>query len=452
MKIKTIVIAVAVASATWWLAPSSVYALASFARQTGLACSACHMSFPELTPVGRDFKLHGFTTSVNNLTEEGTNKGSALSLIEDVPLSISFQTSVTATDRSQPSSQSPSVEFPQQINFWLAGQITPHFGTFLQLTYTASSDTFSGDSSDVRFFGTETKLAGKSLVWGIDANNNPTIEDLWNSTPAFGFAYANPDSAGFLPAAATMIDGALATQVIGGGPYVMLDNHLYALVEVYRSQHLGTPQPENGVTGTVPNPINIQAVAPYWRLAWQQNIGKNNYFEVGTYGIYVSSYPGAVSGPTDSYVDFAGDASYELTLANGDMIVLHSTFIHEMTNLGASVAAGNASQANDDLNTFRLDASYHFGSKLTFTAGPFLTWGTSDVLRYPAGSLSGYSNGSPNNNGFLVQAAYWPWQNFEIGLQYRGFITFNGASTNYDGNGRNASDNNTFYGFVWINF
>jgi len=449
------VIAVAVTSATWWLVPSNAHALASFARQTGLSCSACHSSFPELTPVGRDFKLHAYTTSVNNLTEEGTNRGSALSLLEDVPLSVSFQTSVTATDRSQPGSQSLSVEFPQQINFWLAGQITPHFGTFLQLTYTESADAFSGDSSDVRFAGTETKLADKRFVWGIDANNNPTIEDLWNTTPAFGFSYANPDSAGFVPIATTMIDGALATQVIGGGLYAMWDNHLYGTIEVYRSQHLGSAQPENGTNGAAPlvaNPIDIQAVAPYWRLAWQQNIDKNNYFEIGTYGIYVSSYPGAVSGPTDSYLDLAADASYELTLANGDLIVLHSTYIHEMTNLDASVAAGNASQANDDLDTFRLDVSYHFGNKLTFTAGPFMTWGTSDSLRYPTGALTGYSNGTTNNNGFIVQAAYWPWQNFEIGLQYRGFITFNGASSNYDGTGRNASDDNTFYGFIWINF
>ena len=443
-----IVITIVVASAAWCLAPSKANALASFARQTGLACSACHMAFPELTPIGRDFKLHAYTTSVNNLTEEGTNRGSALSLIEDVPLSISFQTSVTATDKAQPGAQNPSIEFPQQINFWLAGQITSRFGTLLQLTYSASSDTINGDSSDVRYVGPEIKLAGMSLVWGLDVNNNPTFEDLWNTTPAFGFAYANPDSAGFVPAATTMIDGALAAQVIGGGPYFMLDNHLYGLIEVYRSQHLGSAQPENGTNGAgTNNPINIQAVAPYWRLAWQQNIDKNNYFEVGTYGIYLSSFPNAVSGTTDNYLDLAGDASYELTLANGDMIVLHSTFIFERANLNASEPG-----AQDDLNTFRLDLSYHFGNKLTFTAGPFFTWGTSDSVLYAASPLTGYSNGIPDNNGFIVQAAYWPWQNLEIGLQYRDFLTFNGASSNYDGNGRNASDNNTFYAFVWVNF
>ena len=36
-------------------------ALPAFARQTGQACVACHVSFPELTPYGRNFKLSGYT-------------------------------------------------------------------------------------------------------------------------------------------------------------------------------------------------------------------------------------------------------------------------------------------------------------------------------------------------------------------------------------------------------
>src|SRR6266487_3141408 len=32
----------------------------SFARQTGLACNACHTHYPELTATGRAFKLNGY--------------------------------------------------------------------------------------------------------------------------------------------------------------------------------------------------------------------------------------------------------------------------------------------------------------------------------------------------------------------------------------------------------
>jgi hypothetical protein len=441
LRIKTLVVAVAITSATSLLVPSNLHALASFARQTGLTCTACHLSFPELTSTGREFKLNAFTTATEDkiISEEGSGKMSALSILDDFPLTVNVQASMTYTDKNQPGAQNPSVEFPQQINVLLAGQVSPHIGTFLQLTYGASADTINGDSSEVRFVAAKTQLAGENFVWGIDANNNPMMEDLWNSTPAFGFSYASPDSAGFVPPVSTLIDGGLATQVIGAGPYFMWANHLYGVVEAYRSQHLGAAQPENGFTGATANPINISWVAPYWRLAWQQSIDKNNYLELGTYGIYVNSYPGAVGGSsTDNYLDLAGDASYQLSLGNGDTIVLHTTFIHEIANPNVSEPGVEA-----ELNTFRADVAYHFGNTVVLTAGPFITWGTTDAILY---------GGNPNTNGVIAQAAYWPWQNFEIGLQYRAFLMYNGASTNYDGAGRNASDNNTLYAFFWFNF
>ena len=453
--LKLTTVALAVTGAALLLPCPKAHALASFSRQTGLDCSACHTTFPEITSVGRDFKLNGYSTASdeNLLTSVGTNKTSGLSLLKAFPLSASVHAGLTTTGKGQPGSQNPSAKF-SPVNLYLAGQITPHFGTFIQMTYDSDVDHITLDSSDVRY-ANQTKLFGKDLIYGIDANNNPTYEDVWNSVPNSSFPYdATPGSAGFVPAATTLIDGALATQVIGGGPYAMWNNHLYGLVELYRSQHLGQPQPETG-TG---NAINIQAAAPYWRLAWQQNAGKNNYFEVGTYGLYVSSHPNSVSGPTDNYVDIGADATYERTLANGDLITVHALFTYERNDLTASVGQGLAAQANHDLKTFRLDANYHWGNKVTLTAGPFITWGTSDSLRYAPASASNtdphtiFANGSPDNSGYIAQIGYWPWQNVEVGAQYRGFIKFNGASSNYDGSGRDAADNNTLYVFAWINF
>ena len=454
---KGFVIAVAVASVTWWLSPASVNALSSFARQTGLSCDTCHWSFPELKPTGREFKLNGYTlTAEKNLTATGTAKTAELSLPQFVPLSASLLTSLTYTRLSKPGAQDPSVEVPQGLNIWLAGQILPNFGEAVQITYTAADDHFSFDSSDVRYVF-QTTLFGEDLVLGIDSNNNPTFEDVWNSVPAWGFPFASADSAGFGPAATTIIDGPLAAQVVGGGFYALFADHLYVLAEVYRSQHLGVTQPDTGAVGTPPaaESINIQYVAPYWRVAWQQEVGKNNYFEIGTYGIYVNSTYGQIGGPSaDTYLDLAADLTYELTLGNGDVISVHSTFIYESSDLESTPA----SVPNHTLETWRLDANYHFGNKFTFTAGPFMTWGTSDSNLFPVvapgtgDTTASFSGGSPNNLGYIGQVAFWPGQNFQVALQYRGFITYNGASSNYDGNGRNASDNNTIYAFIWINY
>jgi hypothetical protein len=37
-----------------------------------------------------------------------------------------------------------------------------------------------------------------------------------------------------------------------------------------------------------------------------------------------------------------------------------------------------------------------------------------------------------------------------VGFQYTVYTKYDGASTNYDGTGRNASDNNTLYLFAWL--
>ncbi len=45
------------------LNPPKAAAVPSYARQTGLACSGCHYTPPELNPAGRRFKLLGLCRS-----------------------------------------------------------------------------------------------------------------------------------------------------------------------------------------------------------------------------------------------------------------------------------------------------------------------------------------------------------------------------------------------------
>ena len=54
-------VALIIALPATFLMIGNARATPAFARQTGLACSACHTVFPELTPMGRRFKLGGYT-------------------------------------------------------------------------------------------------------------------------------------------------------------------------------------------------------------------------------------------------------------------------------------------------------------------------------------------------------------------------------------------------------
>jgi hypothetical protein len=440
------------------LNPPKAEAVPSYARQTGLACSGCHYTPPELNPAGRRFKLLGYVDRADEtkvVKADGGKKRAALDLLASLPLSVMLDASFTSTKSPVPAfqngtptgtSQNGSVEFPQDISLFLSGAWTSHIGSFLQVTYDTQDDHFSMDNTDIRFART-TKLGGKELVYGLDLNNNPTVEDLWNSTPAWAYPWIASDFAP-TPNASAIINGGLAQDVGGFGAYGMWNNHLYLDLAIYRSDHVGTGQPNTGAGAGV----NIRGVAPYWRLAWQQLTGKTQY-EVGTYGMHMRSTPGAITNPDgssfpvqDSYTDWAVDTQIDRTLFRTDVLSFRATYIRENNDLLGSLSQGLVSQGSHRLNTVLANVEYHLGNKYTGTLGWFNTTGTSDPTLYPPSvQLTGNFNGDPRGAGYIANFTYWPWQNLLLGLQYTGYTRFNGASTNYDGFGRNANANNTIY-------
>src|SRR5215831_18257670 len=79
----------------------NAYAVPSFARQTGLPCSSCHTTIPELTPFGRLFKLNGYTiSSLTQITDTGGGNKSGLNLASFLPLSAFVQISDTEGNKA----------------------------------------------------------------------------------------------------------------------------------------------------------------------------------------------------------------------------------------------------------------------------------------------------------------------------------------------------------------
>jgi len=426
-------------------------AVPSYARQTGFPCKSCHTTPPELTPLGRAFKLNGYTITGMPVTKaEKTSREAGLNMLQTLPLSVFFDTSYTQTNKVQSGTQNGDFEFPQDVSLFVAGAWSTHVGSFVQFTYDTQDDHFSWDNTDIRYANSRTSVLGKSLVYGFDMNNNPGMEDLWHTTPAWSFPFVAPDHEPN-PAAATIINGTLAQDVAGFGGYGMWNDHLYLDVTGYRSEHLGNPQPN---AGTGYN-FNIHGVAPYWRAAWQQT-WTNNYLEVGTYGMFVRSTPNGVVGPTpesgtgtvtDNYTDVAADFQYDRTLPmlRNDIVSLRAAYIHENASLNASALLGRADPGLHHLNTVLANAEYHFGDRFSGTFGWFNTSGTRDGTLYAPAPVGGSFNGSPKSNGYILNLSWWPTQNIDVSTQYTGYWNFNGRAMNYDGSGRNASDNNTLY-------
>lgn len=429
------------------------WAVPSYARQTGLACEACHTVFPELTHFGRLFKLFGYTLeNVKDVSDINMQKSTTLSLTELPPISAMFEATITNLKKSLPDTGLPSniaqnntIGFPSQASLFFAGRIAPNFGAFSQMTYTQAGDSFEIDNTDLRF-ASETTFGGSDLIYGLSLNNNPTVQDPWNSTPAWGFPFVGTDAA---PGPfATQIDGSLAQNVAGATVYAMLDRQYYGEFGIYRSAQTGTSTDGGVLDSTAPAPV-ITGVAPYWRLAWEHDWG-NNSVEVGTYGLaeHAKGANAAVTGgPTDRYLDVAFDTQYQY-IGDTNLFTLTATWIHEKEHYKSTADANNS----DSMNTVRATATYYYQHRYGGSIELFRTSGTTDSAVYAPASLTGSNNGSPKTTGETFEVDYVPWLNTKIGAQYTIYQKFNGDSTNYDGFGRNAHDNNTLLFSLWTAF
>jgi len=172
----------------------------------------------------------------------------------------------------------------------------------------------------------------------------------------------------------------------------------------------------------------------------------------GTDGLIANKYPDNTVpvSPTDHFTDYALDAQYQfITLTHA--ITAQTTWIHEKQNWSASYPSGGIgagptpANPTDHLDTFKAKASYYCRCKYGGTLAYFRTTGNADPGLYGSVPVTGSANGLPDTRGVIFEVDYLPFPQVKLSLQYTWFLKFNGARFNYDGYGRNASDNNTVY-------
>jgi hypothetical protein len=435
------------------------WAVPSFARQTGMACAACHTVFPELTPFGREFKLNGYVLdNIKQITGTTIDNHQTLALNSLPPISAMVQVAYTHTGTALPDTALPAalakdgeVLFPSQLSLFYAGKIADELGAFVQLTYDGAADHFGIDNTDIRYahhlsFG-GTDANSHYLILGITLNNNPTVQDVWNTTPAWGFPYSGSSVAPG-PITSAQIDGRLGQSVAGLGAYIWLDGHFYAELSGYTAAIVGGSHPLDSMQSNV-----VHGVSPYWRVAYEQHWDRNS-ISVGAYGMETKVHPGngtALQGVTDQFNDAAVDVQYQF-IGEDHLATLLATYIHESQTLNASVIDQFAANTSNNLKTYKLTGEYSYQRRIGGSLGYFSTTGSADTVLYAAAPVTGSANNSPNSSGYIAEVNYLPWLNTKLQLQYVGYEKFNGLKTNYDGTGRSASDNNTLFALVWLNF
>jgi hypothetical protein len=464
-------------------------ALPSYARQTGQPCGTCHTDYPGLTPYGRLFKLGGYTAGGgkyrSTLFPSQNDPTKALSAYakksgSDMPTKAPSDTSeikpyappismmaIVGFTHTQ-ADQFPSAPYNSNDNVVVApvsvfygGAITEHIGAFAQFTYNNasfggldSSDPYASrlwaqDNIDVRYANTGY-LGGMPVTYGITANNNPSVQDPWNTTPAWSFPYAvssvAPD-----PGVGTLIDGAFAAHVGSVGGYVWINNLVYLELSGYRTFSHDTQAKlmtdPFGAAGL------FEGVAPYWRVAVEPHWG-NHWLEFGAFGMSARVHPWTFTTDannfynnetfpqTDRYSDIGFDSQYQYQGSNY-WITLRGTYIHENQTLDSSFVNSGSNPTNT-LNTLKLLGSLAYGddNRIVLTGQYFDTWGTTDPNFY-AGDTSGYIAEIAYIPFISSQAPGWPWANARIGLQYTYYNKFDGDTVF-------AHDKNTLFGYVWF--
>lgn len=472
---------------------TNALAVPAFARQTGQNCVACHAGgqFPELTPYGRIFKLTGYTIG------ERTIPLSAMAVFTD--------TKVRNTSNPNPAGFAKA-DFPAEngipvfntASVFLAGKITDNIGGFAQWTFNNYDhldgdgnwrNWWASDNADIRYADRYIN-ANHDLIFGLTFNNNPSVQDVWNSAPAWGFDVVPGSNPAGLPSSPNIVGG-MAQQVVGLGGYVYWNKTLYAEFSSYRTADKAWSFMSQGFDSHDGTRLRLARNAPYARIALTKEWGAHNLM-IGAMALSAELFNDPTVDDrtlTTKYRDVGVDAQYQYILDPHTVTAQFSYIDEHKTNNDPAVAGGQgaydsngniansgantgtnaqpSSNASDKLHLLRLKTSYvyraTYGGSLSYfnLHGTFNSANQTGIPGDPTGlnldgsgtpvlnSIVNNISGKPDTVAWIPEVFWIPVQNVRVGMQYSMFTKYQGARKNYDGFGRNASDNNALFLYVW---
>ncbi len=439
-------------------------AVPSFARQTGLACEACHTIPPELTAFGRRFKLNAFTMTTKPplISDIDDHKRNTVFLTDIPGISILLQATYDHWNRPPPdtnvagaNAQSDTFQFPQQMSIMYAGAVSDHVGAWMQLTYLQNTGTLGIDNNDIRYSG---HTENNDWVWGTTLNNNPSFQDVWNTGSAYRIPYFPTQT---LWSATQPITGtgpraplytAFAGLAAGLGAYVWYKDSVYLELTEYHSAKSGSATATEDSSNLNVGGGTIDNWAPYWRAAYERDWGYNSVM-IGTSGMYSKFVQSVFAGQTispgnyNTYTDVTADWQYQYN-GQHNIFSFLGHFTHETENNNPNLVPTYFSNSTDHLEQLAVTAEYYYDRTYGGLINFVRTTGTPD----PA--FNG-GNGSPANQYEVFELDYLPWFNTRLLLQYNLYNVVNNNQNPFFLHGLSnpkASNNNTWVVGLWMDF
>jgi hypothetical protein len=421
--------------ALWAIAPAFATLLAgqaqavpSYARQTGQDCVACHIGAfgPQLTPFGVKFKLGGYVDS--------DGKSGKIPLSGMVVADYNRYKEPNDANELQTERKTGLAE----ASLFLAGKLTDHLGSFVQITHNGVAHETSIDQADLRYADT-LNMSGQEALVGVSVNNNPTVQDPFNTLAVWSFPYTGSDRT--TGPGVDLIGAGTEQRVIGVNAYTLINDSIYAELGLYNTLARST-QSRLGLTAAGGQELGGMGNAPYWRLAYMKDL-RTSAWNVGVHGFDGTLQDRATGDLKNKFSDFGVDGSYQFLGNRQHVVTVNGSFLRERIT-----SPSDAGDVHNTIKDYRLAASYNYLNTYGASLGYFKATN---------------SNDKSGNRGFIYQADwtpfgkesswYAPWANLRLGAQYIAFKRYvetndEDVTTVLDKPG----DKNSLRVFAWITY
>lgn len=239
------------------LAAAPAAAVPAFARQTGMACVACHyQTFPAINAFGRAFKAAGYTL----VGAQEQLKGDDLSL--PMTLNASLVTKLRYQKTNGPddtiATNTGELQFPDEAALLIGGRVGSHIGFVLEFATFGEADTGSGEFS---LFGSY-KMPFTYKLGATDLLFVPFSTDAGGA--GYGFELLNTGAQRFQRVGEDR-NALMAQQYLGLGAGEAT-GFTFAAAHSMGFVNLSLWAPKHGS-------FAVKKLAPYFRAAWTPSVG-----------------------------------------------------------------------------------------------------------------------------------------------------------------------------------